>query len=123
MITEITPEQWQRLQEECEKYLQLGLQTGPADRPRAERILLCGLHELSTERYRRLFMWSLLSEETKKEARQLAFRRYLHESMSIMENLNPGSAAYYDCVPGIYNAQTAEEFRAEIDALRKKYTP
>jgi len=34
--TKITLAQWQRFQEEREKYLQLGLQTGPADRPRAE---------------------------------------------------------------------------------------
>jgi len=77
MITDVTPEQWQRLHAECEKYLQLGLQTGPADRPRAE----AGVREAYRERgfaEPKEILWARSPHEGALMANQLGYQ-LLHQ--------------------------------------------
>ena len=73
------------------------------------------LHREAVDAYEAAFMWGLVSGEDAERVRKLAFRDFLKEDHALMGHLDPDGVC-----PGMYLALDEEEFRAEIEALRKE---
>mgnify|MGYP001559086202 CR=1 FL=1 len=74
------------------------------------------LFERELEAYRKLFMWAImLTDDEKKTARRMACERFLKEDASIMEYLSPVGEH-----PGSWESNMEDEFRKEIEELRKE---
>lgn len=74
--------------------------------------LHCSLYEKLNEAYRVLFMWGVLNErEFLEKAKKAALDHYLNERTNIMSYLN---------MEGKYPCKLEQEFRAEIESLRKR---
>lgn len=74
--------------------------------------LHCLLYQELNEAYRVLFMWGVLNKgEALETAKKAALDHYLSEKTNIMNYLN---------IEGSYPGELENQFRAEIEALRKK---
>ena len=72
------------------------------------------LHQERIAAYERLFMWALFDDATRLRAAELALDAFLAQRASVVGYLYPDG----DC-PGEWSSRTEEEFRAEIERLRK----
>ncbi len=67
--------------------------------------------------YRNIFMWGIVTNkpEYQKEARRIAFKKFLAEQINIMCYLELDNQ-----YPGSWQVEEEEEFRKEIDELNKE---
>lgn len=92
-----------------------GLQAEYGSTPReineAVSVLTSALYRRLNDFYRSLFMFSLFSPETEAKAKELAYRRFLRERMSIVQYLELDER-----IPHRYRSSLPDELRQEIEA-------
>lgn len=87
-----------------------GLELRPGEARKEHNALYAILYRRLNEAYRDFFMWGVvIGDDVRKEARRMAYRRFLEEGISITGYLNM-TGTY----SGRWNAKEIEEFRAEI---------
>lgn len=87
-----------------------GLELRPGEAREEHNALYAILYRRLNEAYRDLFMWGVvIGDDVRKEARRMAYKRFLEEGKTIMGYLDMTNT-----YSGHWNKKEVEEFRAEI---------
>ena len=72
------------------------------------------LHKDLNDAYRQLFMWGVINPKVRLKAKEMAYQHYLRKNSEIMHLLNQ-DGSYTS-----YSVQEEQNFRQEIDYLKKE---